>query len=482
MKAASTWLGAFVVMTTLSCAAIGAGEDVNIVPSSPDADLPLVSLPAVTLSSIDAAATGRQASYQADAAVGARVDQLEAEVAALRNELNLHAIESAPIYVTAAPAEKSVYPNARLTGFFQVDAGWFNQDAASIAQFQDIQDDRGFRRARLAAVGDVAESTSYMMEFDFAFPGRPSFMDVWLEQHDLPLVGNMRIGQFRTYFGMTEMTSARELTFLERPLPAAFAPFRQTGIAFHDTYGDGAGTWGIGGFGFPTDFYGGSLGDDGYGMSGRLTALAYQSPDEYSFLHVGGGYVLVRPTGDVLQYRSTPEYGGPFGGTGGTIGDVPFFVDTNSFAATQSQVVNAELAGGVGSLYVQSEVRYATVNRIGSGSVTFPGAYVHTGYFLTGERRPYNRAGGVLGRVVPLDPVGKCGGCGAWEIAARYSYIDLNQSDIQGGRLSDATLGLNWYLNQYTKFQLNYIRAMLDRTPSGDSDTNIVGVRAQLDF
>jgi phosphate-selective porin OprO/OprP len=75
-----------------------------------------------------------------------------------------------------------------------------------------------------------------------------------------------------------------------------------------------------------------------------------------------------------------------------------------------------------------------------------------------------------------------CSGCGAWEVAARLSYIDLSDENIRGGRLTDVTLGINWYLNPYCKFVGNYIHAFLDHPVRGDSDTDIYAVRAHLDF
>ena len=73
-------------------------------------------------------------------------------------------------------------------------------------------------------------------------------------------------------------------------------------------------------------------------------------------------------------------------------------------------------------------------------------------------------------------------GWGGWKVAARYSYIDLNSKDITGGRLKDMTLGLNWYVNNYSKIQFNYVRAFLDNKVHGDSTADIFGLRAQLDF
>lgn len=52
-----------------------------------------------------------------------------------------------------------------------------------------------------------------------------------------------------------------------------------------------------------------------------------------------------------------------------------------------------------------------------------------------------------FGRVKPKSVVGK-GGHGAWELAARYSSIDLTDSGIDGGEESDLTLGVNWYAHR----------------------------------
>jgi phosphate-selective porin OprO and OprP len=105
-----------------------------------------------------------------------------------------------------------------------------------------------------------------------------------------------------------------------------------------------------------------------------------------------------------------------------------------------------------------------------AGTVALPAVYAQMGYFLTGEQRVYNRAGGVFGRVKPLANFAYGEGWGAWELALRYSYADFGSAfsdtlpapnagaPLFGGRESDVTVGLNWYLNQYAKFQFNYIQ------------------------
>lgn len=383
--------------------------------------------------------------------------------------------------------EKPQFPTARLTGFFQADAVFFGQDANNIAAVGDVQDGADFRRARLAATGQAWDNVSYMLEMDFAFPGRPSFMDVWLDIDDVIGSSKLRIGQFRQPFGMDGLTSVKELTFLERGLPFAFLPFRQIGAMLHGHGKEELATWAVAGFRFPTDVFGGNVGDNGgYGLASRLTALLANR--EGRLLHAGFGYCYVDPANDQFQYRNQPEvFVGETGGgvPAGVPGSVPPFVDTGVIAARDANLLNVELATAFGSFYAQTEAVYAVVDQVAGPSVTLPGAYAHAGYFLTGESRTYNGKNGVFGRVNPRCNVGKDGGIGAWEIAARWSYLDLNDANVQGGRLNDLTAGLNWYLNPHTKFQFNYIRAMLDKPlapGAGASDADIFAMRAQVDF
>jgi len=377
------------------------------------------------------------------------------------------------------------FPIVRVIGFFQADAAWFGQDQANVSAIGDIQDGADFRRARLAAVGDVADNVAYMIEFDFAFPGRPNFMDVWLEVQDLPLLQNVRVGQYRNPFGLDGQTSAKELTFIERGLPFAFLPFRQIGAMAHGTALDEEVTWAFSGFRFPTDAFGGQIGDNGgYGLATRLTGLLID--DEQVALHIGGAYSLIDPANNAVRYRSQPEVfvaetGGAAFVPAGVPSSVPPFVDTGVIETNIANLFAAEIATTIGSFNAQSEVIYANVDRIGGSAVSFSGVSAQAAYILTGEHRPYNRKKGVLGRVVPAQPFG-AGGYGAWEVATRWSYLDLDDADVRGGRLNNWTLGTNWYLNEFTKFQVNYIHAFLNSPVNGDSNANIVAVRAQVDF
>ncbi|MCA9056971.1 MAG: porin [Planctomycetaceae bacterium] len=406
------------------------------------------------------------------AALDARFEQMQQELDALRMSLNSVHQQMVP---KAAPAP--TFPTAKLTGFFQADAGWLYQDSGSLAQFGDIQDNRGFRRARLAATGKVAENMSYMLEMDFAVNGRPSFMDVWGEVSDVPVLGNVRVGQYRMPFGLDELTSVKELTFLERPVMFGMGPFRQIGAGFHDSNEDQSVTWAASGFGTGTDFWGNSIGDRGYGTAERVTGILYEDTCSQSLVHIGFGHSYLATPNNLVQFRNVPEFGGPFG----VPGTIPVFVDTGALPAENTNLLNAELAGTWGSFHAQSELRYALVNLNNGATAAFPSFYAQGGYILTGEHRPYNKANAVLGRIKPKQAFGKCG-MGAWEVAARYSWMNLNDAGIPGGELNNISGIVNWYLNDYSKVQFMYINADLNRAPAGSGQTDIVAMRFQVDF
>jgi len=52
------------------------------------------------------------------------------------------------------------------------------------------------------------------------------------------------------------------------------------------------------------------------------------------------------------------------------------------------------------------------------------------------------------------------GGIGAWELAVRYSQLNLNSNDIRGGNEKDLTVGLNWYTTPNLKLMTNYVNVL----------------------
>ncbi len=439
--------------------------------------------------------------------IQARFQQLEAELNQLRAERTvIHADHqqsyASPSSLTLSSCEscadecsadctgyslrnvEDAFPTVQVSGFIQIDSARFNQSATSISTVGDANDGADFRRARLLAKGHVAENVAYMVEFDFAFPGRPSFMDLWMEIEKLPFLGNVRIGQWRQPFGMDELTSVKELTFLERGLPFAMAPFRQIGIGFHNSDQTTGTTWAVSAFRYPTDSFGGNIGDaGGVSLASRVTTLLYEDEAIHSLIHIGVDYAFIEPSNDSSRFRNTPEVFGSFQ-PGATLpaNTIPFFADTNVIPTNNFQLVNLESGFRAGALSGQAEWRLAHVEQVGGSSPNFQSAYGQISYILTGEVRPYNKKSGVFGRIVPKKPFKPGCGTGAWETAAKFSWLDLDDANITGNQLKNMTLGLNWYLNKRTKFQFNYIHSILDGTAIARSHTNIVAVRAQIDF
>lgn len=389
---------------------------------------------------------------------------------------------------TATSNNDSAYPTARVTGFFHLDSAWFNQDRRNRRTLGDINDGLGFRRARLAAKGNVSEDIEYILEFDLA-QSQARFVDVWVQANNTRF-GNVRIGRYRQPFGMSELTSVRELPFLERPVTFTQSPFRQTGVMLFDTMADERGTWALSGYRFLSDNFGNVFADNGgYGMATRLTRIR-SNPNNDRLVHMGAGYSFNDPGRGVVQLVSTNEVFlaqnpnlGPAGLSVLPIEGVTPFVNTGELATNNVQFLNFELAAGLGRLALQGEARFVKVDLANGPTAIFPGAYAQFRYMLTGETIPYNKKNGVFGRIVPDRPwTAAGGGPGAWEAVGRVSHIDLIDGGVSGRRLTDFTAGANWYWNQYMKLQFNYIHSRLEDTTIGASQANTFAVRAQLDF
>lgn len=381
-------------------------------------------------------------------------------------------------------------PTTKWSGQLQTDYYWFNQTDASRNAFGDIENGEAFRRARMAMLGEYGPS-EYRIEMDFALVGRPSFLDVFAGLHDLPHVGRIRVGHFFEPFSLERMTPNRYVTFMERSLPdQPFAPARNSGICVNKARDDLMGTWSGGVFRSDSDVFGDDVGDNfEYAVTGRTTWLPFydEACDGRRYFHMGIGASYRGANGELVRFRSQPE-----ARIGAAIPNVPFFVDTGNIAADSYRLLGSELAWVHGPFSLQSEYMLVPVDSQGQGILWFQGWYATASYFLTGEHRPYQRLQGTFDRVIPQTdvvsyygkPEDKCltRGWGAWELATRVSQLDLDDGTVRGGRLTNLTLGLNWYLNPYLRVTTNYIHAFADRAPVGNSDTDIVAMRVGYEF
>jgi phosphate-selective porin OprO/OprP len=273
------------------------------------------------------------------------------------------------------------------------------------------------------------------------------------------------LGVMKEPFTMEDNTSSLNIMFMERALPVrAFAPSNNLGVMLNNETRDLNVAWRGGIF----RYSGNGAGRDRVDLVGRVSAVPWSRDKDSKLLHVGASFVHQFRDDFGLRYRSRPET---------QVGD--HFVDTGKFDVDGVDLLGLELAGLDGPLTFQSEVVLSYVNRSSGSNVQFWGTYAQVSYFLTGEQRPYRRSQGLFGRVrlkTRFDWTRRT--WGAWEIAARYSYLDLEDDDILGGRLNDVTLGLNWYVYPTVRIMANFVRAHI----AGDGTSNLFEMRLQIDF
>lgn len=377
-----------------------------------------------------------------------------------------------------------LHPAVRWSGFMQLDAGAVSQTQGNIAAVGDIESKVGLRRVRLRADGQLQKDTSYVVDLDFAASGHPSFRDVKFTLHDQGWFQNLQLGYFQQPFGFDAMTSGRELLLLERQLPFAFVPFRQTGVGAYGTALDETVSWAASGFRFPTDAFGVSQGESGgWGLAGRMTALPFINEEKAQLVHVGTSYSFINPGQNIVRYAIEPGFFVVDPSDQSNATNIPVFVDTGDLPTENVNLAGIELASQWGSLNMQAEAIGAFVNQSNSPFASFHGVSAKLAYVLTGEIHPYDPKQGVFTRVMP-NVKAQLGRplTGAWEAVGGWSMIDLNDGGVTGGRMQTFILGLNRYLNQHTKFQFNLIRALLDSPAMGESAATLAVVRAQAEF
>ena len=434
--------------------------------------------------------------------------------------------------------KKTEYPTIKITGFTQFDTAYYSQTPLNEKTVGNAQDGMGFRRARLAIFGKAAENTGYQLEVDFATAGRPSFFDTYLDQAQIPYIGTIRAGHFLQPFSIDAMSGFRNLPFLERSLPfLSFVPFRRIGIMAFNSAEDEMTSWGYSMF-RTGGFNNAPLGDDrsavdignvgGYSFSSRITHLMMYEEGDKLLWHVGGGYnysqlgannaVGSGTPGNAgspepfYQAKTTPEFG-PLGyvensaNFGSAVNSTPIFIDTGRFQANNFNLFGVETMYQDGPLSIQSEYMATLVDSV-AGQIFYHGAYAEVMYRLTGEHRPYDKKFGALKNVTPFEEFISFNGenkgivgWGAWEIAARLSYVELrNPSSLDGhyynsttnkfdttnkagnGTLTDSTLGVTWFMTAHSKLQFNWIHAFLNNSAKGFSSADLFVMRAQVDF
>ncbi len=353
----------------------------------------------------------------------------------------------------------------KLGGRIMADWAWMQQDSDVEGLVGDLTDSTEFRRARFYMAGTIYENVDFKLQFDFA-GGDADLKDAYIGLKGLPVY--VKAGHFKEPFSLEEVTSSKYITFMERALPNVFSPGRNTGVQISDHACDKRLTWAAGAF-TETDGVGESSMEEGWAVTGRVTGLPYYEEDGRKLLHLGAAASYRSP--DAVRFRQRPE-----------AHLAPRFVDTGTMATDSALLLGVESALVYGAASLQAELVSADADRQGASDADFWGGYIQASYFLTGEHRNYKQSAGAFSRVKPNKNfnIEECG-WGAWELACRYSHLDLDDGAIGGGELDDVTVGLNWHLNPNTRVMWNYVRSDLDRGAT-DGAANILKMRLQVDF
>ena len=403
------------------------------------------------------------------AAMNARIDQLEGELAATKAEAAeagqvvdapAPAADSEPVSTLAKSDGWSFKPRGRL----MFDAGFTNAPDSTGAS-------DGFgnevRRARLGASGDMPGGFGYKFEVDFA-GNEISVADAILSYENGPI--EIAIGQHNNFQSLEELTSSLHTTFIERAaFTDAFGFERRLGASIIYARGDVLAQAGV-----FTD----NLEDTDSKNRGADARIVFMPKAGDTQLHFGGSFHyndLDDPAAQ-LRYRQRPL--------------VHFtsqrFIDTRSMGADSETGYGLEAAAIAGRFHAAAEGYWQSVDMPGvADDPTFFGGYFEAGVFLTDDTRGYK--GGKFDRTKPSSPVGE-GGIGSVQFTLRYDHLNLNDAGIVGGRQAGYFAALVWKPTDYTALMLNYGRlqytdAILP-TASGDTSYGVdaIGMRAQIDF
>ena len=450
------------------------------------------------------------------------VQALRAEVQALKDQLAaISAKVDAADAASKAAAKKPAVPETKWKGAPETvgEGGWtfkprgrihldtgFVSTPGAYAENRNLGHATRLRRVRLGVEGTIPGNLGYKVDVDFN-NNNVSFGDVWFTYSPKNAPITLRIGNFETLNSLEQISGSNNVSFIERnAFNEGFINARRLGaaLAWHDKDDSVRLEAGI----FTGHSIDGSIDNDGSIAAARAI---YAPKFAGGQLHLGLNYQyrdfasnnrgVANPTtaspsqNQLARYRARPL---------SQLTDVRF-IDTGSFAAKGDQIIGAELAGVFKSLYFAGEVQWLRANSyaagdrasgldlfaggntavVPTGDPSFFGGYGEVGFFITGETRAYSK--GIWGRTKVLKPIGSGGG-GAFQVAARFDYLDLDDAALKNGLTNDFTtgttslaaansrlgrggkqsayqLGLNWYPIDYIRFMLNYSHVNVEGGP-----------------
>jgi len=380
-----------------------------------------------------------------------------------------------------------------ITGRLHLDVGAYSYKPDSKGTVpQNLNDGVNARRARLGVVGKYAGDWDYAFIMDF---GGSTDNSSTIENAFVSYNGfkpfQFTLGYIDVPYTLDEATSSNNIMFIERSSAQVIA----ANLAAGDNRSAVGATWNndrawVGIYGTGPTSGGTHTAPRDFGATGRATFQVVQTP-EYSF-HVGADAEGVIKPGSpqTVSLADKPEVRvDPTNilGVETVGGSTVSSIGSTTNPVTGASVFGAELAGGFGPAFFQAEYFHYNVARLNAPGLNFNGGYIEGSYTLTGEMRKYSPGCGCYGGITPAHPFDFTGGnWGAWEIAARYSVVDLNDNfttgttvassnGFAGGKQSIYALGVNWYPNNNMRFMLDYLHGDIARAQAGTGGTVPLG-------
>jgi len=389
--------------------------------------------------------------------------------------------------------------SASLRTLLQFDSAYYSQ--GKLPAGIDFSSGNNFRRARLGFSGTLYKDWSYEFLYDLGGSGveGATIASAYL-QYDALAPVHIRIGAYPTPESFEDSTSASDLLFLERAQP----------VDLERSIGGADGRAGATLFAYDDNYYvaasytGGLVGessvfDEESNVVGRA-AYRFNLGDDANFAVGADTTYVLKPAdlvagneaSEAIRLRERPEL---------NVDDQSIrLIDTGSINANHMFTYGLEMTGNWHSLYGAAGYFHYDVDRRDSplDNPNFDGWYAQASWVLTGEAKQWKPERGAYGSPSPTDEFSfDKPGWGAWELAARYSVLDLNfdqgaagtatpVNGIRGGEQKIWTAGINWYPNNAIRFLLDYQHTDVDRLTSAGADAgarlDAVSLRAQLAF
>lgn len=368
--------------------------------------------------------------------------------------------------------------------------GSFGSDAAEAARARDLSSGFNFRRAQIGVEGTFFKDFGYAIAYQFGGSGTEEagrIQDVYLEYKGIK-GWRFRVGAFSPPVNLDDAAGSADTLFLER----ASGSELQRALAGSEGR-VGAGILGNGdrwtaSLVYTANTIGVTSFDEQQAIVARGTGLLVNDPQFQ--LHAGANLTYIFQLSDnggpdatsnryPVRLRDRPEIRV----------DTTRLIDTGNIDAETVFSPGLEVALRYKALLVQAEHFWFDIERRRASSgpqlpdPDFSGYYIQASYTLSGEPRRYNAQNGAFTNPRPAKYIGgkdsdDTAGLGAWEIAARYSVVDLDYNagsaggalpvgGIRGGHQEIWTAGLNWYLNAATRFSLDYQHVDIDRLSPG---------------